>query len=92
MRAPDVDHGFQEGFQELAEGEEVGYEGDCGVEEELLRCGVGERWEEVEERGRVGFEEGGEGAVFFVFGVDTDFAGGGLFDGEVVVEDVRDVF
>lgn len=91
MRAPDIDDGLQEGLEEFAEGEEVWDERDGGVEKEPLGRGVGEGREKVEERRGVRFEERGEGTVFLGLSRDADLTRGGLLDGEVVIEDIRDV-
>jgi hypothetical protein len=75
MGSPDVGNGTKEGFQELAEGEEVGDELEDGVEEELLCSSVGEEREKVHHGLGVGFEERCHSAVFLRVGRDTPIPG-----------------
>lgn len=47
---PDLNDGFEEGFQELAEGKEVGDEFEGRVQEEFLGSGVGEQGQKMKQR------------------------------------------
>lgn len=73
---PDFDDGFQEGFEEFAEAEEIGNKLQGGVEEKLLGGGVGKKREKVHQRLRVRFEERGQGAEFLCVGCNAAAAGG----------------